>query len=140
MAHYRSEYRALALDALAAHGRFAGFTAPKVWPSGLDAESLPLIGVLTPQDRSERDTHSSSRRSTLLQVGVRRLGGDDVEDVLDEDSFHVEAIVIAALQTRSVGCVLEDTSLVSNSQGEANVGTLVMSFRLTSFRPVAILS
>lgn len=139
MPHYRSGYRATALAALVAHTRFAAFTAPKVWPNGLDVDGLPLIGVLTPQDRSERDTHSSSRRGTLLQVGIRRLGSEDVEDELDTDSTYVEAIVIAALQTYEVACVLEETSLVTNTTAELNVGTLVMNFRLTSFRPVATL-
>ncbi|AZV00200.1 hypothetical protein pben1_p43 [Paracoccus phage vB_PbeS_Pben1] len=139
MPHYRSSYRASVLAALIANARFSGFTALKVWPGSVDADSLPVIGVLTPQDRCERDTQKTTVRRTLLQVAVRRLGGDDVEDVLDDDSEVIEAIVLATLRRLDQPCALEDTSVVSSTVAERNVGTLVMSFRLQSWRPVATL-
>lgn len=139
MGHYRSDYRNQAREALAAESRFAGFTVLKVWPGSIDADSLPVLGVLTPQDRSERDSQVSTSRQTLLQVAVRRIGGEDVEDILDEDSALIEAIVISALRRRDVACVLEDTSVVSNSESRQFVGTLIMSFRLQSWRPEATL-
>ena len=52
MSHYRSEFRTLARDALVSHARFSIFTAPKVWPGVVDAASLPVIGVLTPDSLS----------------------------------------------------------------------------------------
>ncbi|SFY23556.1 hypothetical protein SAMN04244548_03193 [Paracoccus pantotrophus] len=139
MPHHRSAYRASVLAALTANARFAGFTAPKVWTGSIDAASLPVIGVLTPQERCERDTQTTTARGTLLQVAVRRLGGDDVEDDLDDDSEVIEAIVMATLRRLDRACALEDTSVVTNTMAERNVGTLVMSFRLRSWRPVATL-
>lgn len=139
MSHYRSEYRATARTALAAHPRFADFTIFKVWPGSVDDATLPVLGVLTPQEPCEPDTQKTTTRRTLMQVAVRRLGGDEVEDTLDEDSGIIEAIIIAALRRPDLRCVLEETSIVSNSNGHSNVGTLVMGFRLQSWRPVATL-
>lgn len=135
MAHYRSEYRAAARAALAAHPRFRGFTVMKVWPGSVDDATLPVIGVLTPQEPTERDSQKSTTRRTLLQIALRRLGDDDVEDTLDEDSAVIEAVIIAALRSSELRCQLEDTSIVSHSGSRTFVGTLVMSFRLQSWRP-----
>lgn len=139
MAHYRSEARALAHAALIAHPRFAAFTAPKVWPGGVDAESLPVIGVLTPQDSSRMESFTSTERKTLMQVAVRRKGGEDVEDILDDDSEVIEAVVLAAIRAQNRFCFLRETSLVSNTDGARNVGTLVMTFEIASVRPEATL-
>lgn len=139
MSHYRSEYRAAVRQALAAHERFADCEVLPVWPGTVDAASLPVIGVLTPQEKSTPDTQTSTTRGTMMQVALRRLGLDDVEDRLDADSEVIEAIVLATLRSNSRGCVLEDTSIVSHSESRQNVGTLVMSFRITSWRLVATL-
>lgn len=140
MAHYRAEARALARMALIAHPRFADFNAPRVWPGTLDAESLPVIGVLTPQDTSRMESFSSTERKTMLQVAVRRRGAENVEDILDEDSDVVEAIVLAAIRAENRFCFLRDTSVASNTDGTRNVGTLVMTFEITSIRPEATLT
>lgn len=139
MSHYRSDIRALARGALISHPRFTAFTCPKVWPGAVDAESLPVIGVLTPQDSSRMETFTSTERKTLLQVAVRRKGGEDIEDILDADSDMIEAIVLAALRVQNRFCFLRETSLVSNTDGAQNIGTLVMTFETTSMRPEAAL-
>ncbi|MBK4216133.1 hypothetical protein JJJ17_09365 [Paracoccus caeni] len=134
MAHYRSEYRRLVREALAAHPRFAGFTIMKVWPGSVDDETLPVIGVLTPQEPSARDTQKTVTRRTLLQIAVRRIGDEEIEDTLDDDSAEIEAAVLAALRNPEHRCVLEDTSVISHTSSRKNVGTLVMSFRVQSWR------
>lgn len=139
MSHYRSDIRALARTALVAHPRFASFTAPRVWPGAVDAASLPVIGVLTPQDSSRMETLTSTERKTLMQVAVRRKGADEVEDTLDEDSELIEAIVLAAIRAQSRFCFLRETSVVSNTDGIQNIGTLVMTFEITTVRPEAAL-
>lgn len=134
MPHYRSEYRRLAREALAAHPRFTGGDVRHVWPGNVSDEDLPILGVLTPQEPSARDTHTSSTKRTLMQVALRRIGGDAIEDQLDEDSAVIEAVILAAMRSGEIRCVLEDTSVTSNGGGRANVGTLVMSFRIQSWR------
>lgn len=136
MAHYRSTYRAQALAALAAHEHFAGFTMLKVWSGSVDDDTLPVIGVLTPQERVDQVGKPSTARRTTLQVGLRRRGFDDVEDQLDEDSELIEAIICATFLSQRQACFLEETSVVANTDGRANIGTLVMTFRLSSWRPI----
>ena len=46
----------------------------------------------------------------------------------------IEAVILGALRSRELRCVLEDTSIVSNTSAAKFVGTLVMSFRLQSWR------
>ena len=139
MSHHRSDIRALARAALIAHPHFEGFTAPKVWPGTVDAATLPVLGVLTPQDASRMESFASTERKTLMQVAVRRKGGDDVEDILDEDSELIEAIVLDAVRAQNRFCFLRETSVVSNTDGIQNVGTLVVGFEITTVRPEAVL-
>ena len=139
MSHYRSDIRTLARAALLAHPRFDDFTSPKVWPGAVDVDSLPVIGVLTPQDSSRMESFTSTERKTLMQVAVRRAGGDDVEDALDDDSELIEAIILAAIRVENRFCFLRETSVVSNTDGSRNIGTLVMTFEVTTIRPEASL-
>lgn len=135
MTHYRTAFRNAARAALAADPHFAGVTILKVWPGSVDAATLPVIGVLTPQEPSQRDAQRTVTRRTLMQVALRRKGGEEIEDRLDEDSARIEAVILAALRTSEVRAVLEETSIVSHSQSRAYVGTLIMSFRLQSWQP-----
>ncbi|MFG6080978.1 hypothetical protein ACEUZ9_001593 [Paracoccus litorisediminis] len=139
MAHFRTDCRNAVREALSGHNHFAGFTVLRVWSGVIDHDTLPVLGVLTPQDRCEQDSMTSTARRTLLQVALRRTGLDEVEDVLDRDSAVIEALVIAALRRPDRACVLEETSVVTNTDGQRNVGTLVMSFRLTHWLPPATL-
>lgn len=134
MSHWRSEYRTSVRTALAARPRFADVRILKVWPGSIDDASLPVIGVLTPNEPVARDSQNSATRRTLLQVALRRTGGEDIEDMLDADSDEIEAVVLAALRTLARRVQLEEMSVVSDSRSEAYVGTLVMSFRILSFR------
>ncbi|SCY61571.1 hypothetical protein [Paracoccus tibetensis] len=140
MPHYRSTYRAVVRAALAATPALAGITVLRVWPGSIDAAALPILGVLTPQEPSVLDSQNSSERRTLLQVALRREGGEDIEDRLDEDSAVIEALVLAALRSPEIGVALEETTIVSHSQSRAYVGTLVMSFRVLSWQPASIFS
>lgn len=139
MPHYRSEYRAAVRAAVSSYPGFADVTVLRVWPGSVDVQTLPVLGVVTPNEPTARDSQKSTSRRTLLQVVLRRAGGDDVEDRLDDDSDAIEALVIGALRGPELKCQLEDTSVVSHTQSEKIVGTLIMSFRLQSWRPDAIL-
>ena len=52
----------------------------------------------------------------------------------------IEAIINDALRSGATRAQLEETSIVSHSQSEAFVGTLVMSFRLQTWQPDATLT
>lgn len=135
MPHYRSGYRAAVRAALGAHPGFADVTVMRVWPGSVDVHTLPVLGVVTPNEPTSRDSQKSTTRRTLLQVVLRRVGGDDVEDRLDEDSAVIEALVYGALRGSELKCQLEDTSVVAHTQAESIVGTLIMSFRVQSWQP-----
>ncbi|MFG6081603.1 hypothetical protein ACEUZ9_002227 [Paracoccus litorisediminis] len=139
MGHFRTDYRNAVREALTDHSHFEGFTVLRVWSGVIDHDTLPVLGVLTPQDRCEQDSMTSTLRRTLLQVALRRAGNDEVEDVLDRDSAVIEALVTAALRRQGRGCFLDETSVVTNTDGQRNVGTLVMSFRLTQWLAPATL-
>ena len=135
MPHWRSEYRAAVRAALQARPRFADVDVLPIWPGTVDDETLPVIGVVTPNEPVARDSEGSTTRRTLLQVALRRIGGVDVEDQLDIDSEEIEATVLGALRSPTLRVQLEDLSIVSDSRAHSYVGTLVMSFRLQSWRP-----
>lgn len=140
MPHYRSQYRAAVRAAVAEYPDFSDVTVLRVWPGSVDVHTLPVLGVVTPNEPTSRDSYKSTTRRTLLQVVLRRAGGDEVEDRLDDDSAVIEALVNRALRSAQLKCQLEDTSVVSHTQAEAIVGTLIMSFRLQSWRPDATLT
>ncbi|MBW7057309.1 hypothetical protein KY389_11495 [Paracoccus bogoriensis] len=135
MTHWRSEYRAAVRAALQARPRFADVDVLPIWPGTVDDETLPVIGVVTPNEPVARDSEASTTRRTLLQVALRRIGGVDVEDQLDLDSDEIEATVLGALRSPTLRVQLEDLSIVSDSRAHSYVGTLVMSFRLHSWQP-----
>lgn len=132
---YRSSYRAAARAALALADRTAGMTQLTAWAGNIDADLLPVLGVVTPQEQSERSTHDSYERSTLLQVVVKRLGGDDIEDVLDADAAEIEPRIMQAIEdVGGVQCLLDSLSITVGGDGEQKIGTLIATFRVTSWR------
>lgn len=131
---YRSAYRASARAALAALGRTAAMTQLTAWAGNIDADLLPVIGVVTPDERSQPSTHGGFERTTLLQVVVKRLGTDDLEDVLDADAMAIEPAIMQAVGSREVQCLLESLTITVNGDGEQKIGTLIATFRVTSWR------
>ena len=132
----RKAWRAAALQALQASPRLYTLTTISAWTGNIPAKMLPVFGVVTPQERATPSTHSSMERSTLLQVVIKRLGGDELEDTLDEDADAVEAAICAAIGGRGVQCLPEDITVALNGDGEQRVGTLISTFRVTTWRPV----
>lgn len=128
--HYRAVYRSAVRAALLASPEFGAFNARSAWAQKIDPEELPVFGVATPRESKDLEGHGTSARSTQLIVVLKRLGGDDLEDVLDIDSEAVERIVLAALLTDPERMVtLTDTEVTIDGSGAQRVGTLQMTFR-----------
>lgn len=140
MTHYRSGYRTLVAGAVAASPYFAGMTRLSAWVDGFNATSLPAWFVATPRERAARVSHGTSQRDTDLVVGIKRLGTDDIEDVLDADSAVVEQLVIAALRTQERDCETGEINIKVDGGGEQRVGTLTLTFRITGWLPDPALS
>lgn len=137
MSHYRADYRSAVRDSLAAVTRFADFTVLSAWSENIDASTLPVMAVVTPSERSSPSTHGSFERGTLLQVILKRQGGDDIEDDLDDDAAAGEAAVLTAFAVRTLQCLLEEVTTVVNGEGSQRIGTVTLSFRVTSWRSAA---
>lgn len=139
MPHYRSLYRAAARAALALEPHFVGVTVLPAWRGNVDADSLPVMGVVTPSEATALSRHNQTERGTLLQVVIKRFGLDDLEDMLDQDSAAIEAAVIPAIWTaqNDVQCKPESVAISLDAHGEKTIGTLIVSFRVASWRPLA---
>ncbi|NVK57323.1 MAG: hypothetical protein HWE26_17100 [Alteromonadaceae bacterium] len=132
--HYRSQFRADVRAALQADPLLAGITYLSAWAENIDPDTLPVMGVVTPSERSRVESHTSVEKGTLLQVVLKRRGDEDIEDDLDDDTAVIEATVIAALRTLQTQCVLEETTTVVDGSGGRRIGTATLSFRVTTWR------
>ncbi|MDO9099515.1 MAG: hypothetical protein Q7V53_02055, partial [Caldisericota bacterium] len=72
--------------------------------------------------------------STLLQVVVKRLGGEELEDELDADADAIEICVCAAIMVAGYRCFPEDLTLALNGDGAERIGTALVNFRVTYHR------
>ena len=128
--HYRAIYRSLVRAAMLASPEFGAFNARSAWAQKIDPEELPVFGVATPRETKDLEGHGTSTRSTHVIVVLKRLGGDDLEDVLDLDSEAVERIVLTAMLADPERMVaLTDTEVTIDGSGAQRVGTLQMTFR-----------
>jgi len=135
----RSTFRTLSRAAIAAAPRLAGFTQISAWAGNIDPDTIvfPVIGVVTPQERVLPETLEDFERSTLLQIVVKRLGADDLEDMLDDDADAIEPAICGAIMAAGFRCLPEDLTIVLNGDGEQRLGTLMCNFRVTWFRSLA---
>ena len=136
MGAWRSSYRSTARAALEAVPRLASVTILPAWRGNVDEETLPVLGVETPDERITLSARGATERGTLLQVVVKRLGGDEVEDDLDLDAEAIEEALFAAFLTSSTICKPEGISLMVEDRASRALGTLISTFRITSFQPL----
>src|SRR5690606_13444886 len=104
------------------------------WATGLNASLLPVIAVVTPSERVRPETLEHFARQTLLQIVVKRLGGDDLEDQLDLDADAIEACICPAFFAQGWHCLPDDLSLTLNGEGEQRIGTVTAGFTLSWHR------
>lgn len=128
----RPEVRHRARDAVLAHARFADFKVSSRWGRNRDETQLPAVDFFTPRfDQTVAGV--SMRRDTIdLLALVRRVDGDDLEDLLDADADVLEAAVLGVLDSH-----FDEAMLVSGENdvpgvGERRVGTMMLTFRLTA--------
>lgn len=134
MASYRAQYRAAALAALAADPRLGSVRQIRAWGESLDIDTLPVLGVVTPNEDAKPAAHGQFERGTLMQVVLKRTGGETLEDEIDEDAAAIEAAVVGALLSASLQCFPESLSTVTSGEGQRRIGTAVVNFRVTSWR------
>ena len=129
MKHRRASIRAALRLALSVAPRFAEFEIIPAWTSSVDARSLPVLGIATPSETKDQDTHQAAERAITIIVVLKRLGGEDIDDVLDDDSDHVEGMVLATLRTLGIDAQLDRTDVSADGSADRRIGTLTMTFR-----------
>lgn len=130
----RSQIRARARAALSANPRMSGFTQISAWAGNISAEQLPVIGVVTPGERISPETFSHYERATTLQVVAKRMGHDDLEDILDLDADAIDAAVLQSFALLRIDCMPVSVSFTLNGEGEQRIGTVVAEYRVTWHR------
>lgn len=116
---------------LALQSSLTGMTEISAWAQSVDANTLPAWAVATPRETRSRESHGLNAENLVLAVMVKRLGGDDIEDLLDADSAPVEAAVVGALRLGNMGCDLSQTEIKVDGEGAKRLGTLTMAFTVT---------
>lgn len=128
----RKAIRQAAAAALAADARLGSYTQVSAWSVlGLDPDALPAYGVATPDESRELDAHSMDRNQCQLIVAIKRTGGEDIEDEMDEDADAASAAVHAALRDGSRGCDLTRTQSKVDAQGTTRAGSVELVFSVT---------
>lgn len=135
MSHRRAKIRAALRLALRVDPYFAGVEVMSAWSTNVDAETLPVLGVATPRESKDQDAQNSAERATTAIVVLKRLGGEDIEDVLDIDSDHVEVLVLGVIRTMGLDAMLDQTDIGIDGAAERRVGTLTMTFRAFAQTP-----
>lgn len=130
---HRALYRAAASDALRNTPEFYRLTERLSWVYGADVSDLPAWGVMTPDEPATDLTKESTRRDTDLMVIVKRTGGDELQDQLDEDAAVIECNVWPALEaTAAYHVTLTRTRIDISSDGATRSGLVEVTFRCTA--------
>ncbi|WP_406720429.1 hypothetical protein RPE78_09610 [Thioclava litoralis] len=132
----RALYRARAKAALASAPDLAGVALVSAWAGNFSASDLPVMGVATPRERGRPGTLNAFEREVLLQVVIKRLGGAEIEDQLDRDAAAIEAAVMGAFGAERLTLTPEEVTTTLNGEGEAVIGTAVVSFTLNYLKPL----
>lgn len=132
---WRSGYRSTARAALAAVPRFSGMTILPAWAGSIDPETLPVMGIVTAAERIRPGSSRQLERVTTLQVIIKRQGGNTLEAELDEDADAIEAAVMSAIWTSATPCLPSAISQTLNGEARQRIGTLLVDFEITSWRP-----
>jgi hypothetical protein len=127
----RKLIRAAAKLALGEAAALDGFSEISAWVQSVSVDTLPAWAVATPFERRDRQSQDNAQEDLTLAVVVKRVGGDDIEDLLDDDSGAIEAAIVPALRSAFRQCELAQTEITLDGDGARRVGTLTMAFTVT---------
>lgn len=115
---------------------FDNFTVLESWGQSLDPEALPVVGVMTPTERVEGLDGSTLRRGTTVVVHFAMVGGDGLDDQLDDYADTVESVVYAVLKNRAEPLFGVDSIDVDvKSAGGKRMGSATLTFSETRYSP-----
>lgn len=133
MTHKRQDYRDAARAALTGAPEMAAYTSFPAWVQNVDIKALPAFTVLTPFERTSRSTARDVNRASDVVVIAKLLGGDDLEDLMDDLSAVIEREVLPALDDLCEYAVLAETDMKIDGAGEKRVATLTMRFEAVRY-------
>ena len=127
---HRKTLRDAVAQALTGVVRFAGFEMIPAFVQGIDEETLPVIGVLTPGEQSRRVADDLLARTVDLLVILKRRGGGDIQDVMDADAVAIEAAVAGAIDAICINWHLRQTQMQISGEGGTRAGSIVLSYSI----------
>lgn len=114
-------------------GSLAGAQIISAWAQNIDARALPAVGVATPAEQREAIGQGTDQATITAVVVIKRSGGDDLEDILDDDAEALIPAIQAALKTTTRDCALATSAVDLNGAGSPRIGTLTLTFQLILF-------
>lgn len=131
---------AMALQAILPGTPLAGARVLSAWRQDLDSQSLPALGFATPSTRFEPASEDTTQSSTTLVLVVKRAGGDDLEDLLDDDAEAIGMPLVEALMQVDRGVELTSSAIDISGAGSPRIGTLTLTFDIIDWRDRAQLT
>jgi len=134
--HPRGVIRRDVRAALAALARFSGARLISSWTQNvtLTPGDAPVYGVSTPREVSQPASASDVERQTDVVVHLARVGGDEIEDDLDDDSIAIEAAVLPVLAASGLAThQLAAIDIELSGEGAQPLGKLTLTFRAGRF-------
>ena len=125
------EFRDTVRAAIKAHDRFSDFGSFKLWEKRVDSSDLPAISLGVPRwGLDPNHSLDTSERVATLVVAVKRCGGDELEDLGEEDAKALEDIVLGALDDEAHEVTPQEASYQEDVGGQQAVSTLSMMFAI----------
>ena len=123
------ELRSAVRTALEGDAYFADFAFDD-WGRNGDDKRLPKIGIFTPR-RTPRTVGVGKRQETVdLTVAVKRSGGEDLEDELDDDAAKIDEIVTPVLNALADDADLSSVENDVPGIGDTRIATCLVTFRV----------
>ncbi|MEM1079224.1 MAG: hypothetical protein AAGI09_11900 [Pseudomonadota bacterium] len=129
----RKTYRKAVRDAFDAAPEFAGYAFKRVWVRGVSSSDLPAWTVLTPDEDISSTAKHLERRTSEVTVILKRAGGEDLDDVLDDDAELIERVMAEALGALDI-LDAQATRIRPEMTGEGGetIGQVAVSFTCTA--------
>lgn len=135
MSHFRRQLRADVAAKILTYERFSAFRQIPAWVNSPNEKDLPAFAVAIPKTDVGLEADAVTFRDATLVVGVKRVGGDELEDCFDDDAEQLELIVFAALQELTSEWFFVGDEIAISKEGTKRIGTLSMTFQARVYTP-----
>lgn len=126
----RKAARAALRAAIQAADDYQDVTILRSFGASIDVTQLPAVSVVTQIEQIRRVSADTVARVATVEIGLRRAGGEHLEDLLDDDAEALERIGLPVLQGINSQAELSTIRTEISGEGAQRVGTLVLEFSL----------